>query len=76
MSTIPTPSPAPPTKLQNIESIILMALQGLSLLPVVGGTASIIGVFANILVKAQAAYQQESGQPIDLSKIPLETPVA
>jgi hypothetical protein len=76
MSTQPTPSPAPPTKLQNIEAIILAALQGLSMIPVIGGTASIIGVLANILVKAQGVYQQETGQPYDLSKVPLETPVA
>ena len=75
-TTAPTPSPAPPTKAQNIEAIILMALQGLSMLPVIGPSASIIGVLANILVKAQTAFQQETGQPIDLSKIPLETPVA
>jgi hypothetical protein len=76
MATTPTPSPAPPTKLQNIEAIILAALQGLSMIPVIGGTASIIGVLANILVKAQGVYQQETGLPYDLSKVPLETPVA
>jgi hypothetical protein len=75
MSTQPTPSPTPPTKLQNIESIILAALQGLSMIPVIGGTASIIGVLANILVKAQGVYQQETGQPYDLGKVPLEQPV-
>jgi hypothetical protein len=76
MSTTPTPSPAPSAKLQNIEAIILAALQGLSMIPVIGGTASLIGTFANILVKAQAVWQAETGQPYDLSKVPLEAPVS
>jgi hypothetical protein len=75
MSTTPTPSPAPPTKLQNILSIINLALQGLSAIPVLSLPIAIEQTFQNILTNALAAYQQESGAPIDLSKIPLETPV-
>lgn len=63
-----------PSKLQTIESIILMALKGLQMIPPISGAASLIGVFADILVKAQAAYAAEAGTPLDLSKIPLETP--
>lgn len=63
-------------KLQSIEAIILAALQGLQLLPGIGGTAAVVGIFANILVNAQNAYAAEAGQPIDLNKIPLESPVS
>ena len=73
MSTTP---PATTSKLQSLEAIILAALQGLQLVPGIGGTAAVVGIFANILVNAQNAYAAEAGQPIDLSKIPLETPVS
>jgi hypothetical protein len=76
MATIPIPSPAPPSKLQNILSIINAVLQGLQLVPVLNLPIAIEQVFQGILTKALAAYQQETGQPIDLTKIPLETPVA
>lgn len=71
-------STTPPitSKLQSIEAIILAALQGLQLLPGIGGTAAVVGIFANILVNAQNAYAAEAGQPIDLNKIPLESPVS
>jgi hypothetical protein len=63
--------------LGNIESVILAALAGLKLVPGgIGVTAGLIGVFANILVNAQQAYQQSAGVPYDLSRVPLETPVA
>ena len=67
--------PTAPSKLQTIEAIILAALKGLQLVPPIAGAASLVGVFADILVKAQTAYTAEAGQPLDLSKIPLETPV-
>jgi hypothetical protein len=81
MSTAPTPtpSPAPPTKLQNILTIINAVLQGLSLIPGLGavGTGiavagSIEQVLQGILTSALAAYQQETGKPIDLTAIPQE----
>jgi hypothetical protein len=75
MATTPTPSPAPPTKLQNILSIINLALQGLSAIPVLNLPIAIEQTFQTILTNALSAYQQESGAPIDLTKIPLETPV-
>lgn len=80
MSTAPTPSPAPPTKLQNIISIINGVLQGLTLIPGLGvGVQAGIAIeqtLQGILTNALSAYQQETGQPIDLSKIPQESPVA
>jgi hypothetical protein len=75
MATIPTPSPAPPTKLQNILSIINLALQALSTIPILGVPIAVEQAFQKILTNALAAYQQETGQPIDLSKIPQEAPV-
>jgi hypothetical protein len=78
MSTAPTPtpSPAPPTKLQNILSIINATLTGLTLIPGLG-TAVTAGitieqVLQGILTNALAAYQQETGKPIDLTAIPTE----
>lgn len=83
MSTAPTPTPAPsPSKVQNILNIISLALKGLtvasSFTPIGGAVAagvSLEQVFQGMLQNALQAYQAEVGQPIDLSKIPLETPV-
>jgi ABC-type uncharacterized transport system permease subunit len=85
MSTTPiVPSPAPTgSKLQNILGIINIALQGLT----IAGSFTPIGaaitagvkleqVFQGILTNALQMYQQETGQPIDLLKIPLEDAVA
>jgi hypothetical protein len=69
---VPSPSPAPPSKLQNILSIINLALQGLSAVPQLALPIAIEQAFQAILTKALAAYQQETGQPIDLNKIPQE----
>jgi hypothetical protein len=84
MSTTPTPSPAPATdKVQNILSIINLALQGLtiagSFTPIGGAIAGAVKLeqlFQGMLQNALAAYHAEVGQPIDLTKIPLETPVS
>lgn len=81
MATTPVPSPGP-SKVQSILNIINIALQGLTLAgsftPV--GVAITSGVkleqlFQGMLVDALSVYQAETGQPIDLTKIPLETPV-
>ena len=68
-------SPNPPSKVQTILSIINAALQGLSLIPGLGAPVAIEQTFQRILTNALAAYQAETGQPIDLTKIPLETKV-
>jgi hypothetical protein len=73
MST--TPTLAGPSKLSLILAIINAALQGLTLVPGIGGGATLALTFETILKNALAAYQAEAGQPIDLTKIPLETPV-
>lgn len=74
MSTTPV-VPGSPSKLQTILAIINAALQGLTLVPAIGPAANLALTFETILRNALAAYQMEAGQPIDLTKIPLETPV-
>ncbi len=81
MATTPTPTPST-DKVQSIINIINIALQGLtiagSFTPIAGAINSGVKLeqlFQNMLTNALQAYQAEVGQPIDLSKIPLETPV-
>lgn len=75
---IPNPTPAPvpaPTKLQSILQIIQLALTVLSSIPVIGGDVKLASTVLGILTNGLNLYNQEAGQPLDLSKIPLETPV-
>jgi hypothetical protein len=60
------------TSILNIIQIALTALEGL---PVVGPEATLAATFTSILQNALAAYHSASGAPLDLNKIPLETPV-
>jgi hypothetical protein len=82
MSTTPViPSPPPATsKRQSILNIINIALQGITLAgsftPIGGAIAAGVKLeqlFQGMLSNALSAYQAETGQPIDLSKIPTET---
>lgn len=77
MATSPvTPVMSTPSKLTTILAIVNAALQGLTIVGgPVGAGAALGTVFENILLNALQAYQMETGQPIDLTKIPLETPV-
>jgi hypothetical protein len=70
-----TPVSAAPSKLQTILQIIQFALAGLSAVPVVGPGAALAGAFIQIFQNASALYQAETGQPFDVTKIPLETKV-
>jgi hypothetical protein len=75
-----TPSVTPaPSKTQTILSIINIALQGLTLVPGLGtevqAAIAIEQMFQGLLTKALAAYQAETGQPLDLTKIPQEAKV-
>ncbi len=72
MSTPAVVPVAAPSKLQNILGIINLSLQGLQLAPVIGPGAAVADTFLNILMNALAVHQQETGQPFDLSKIPIE----
>lgn len=71
----PVPGPAPTgsgSKLSNILAIINLVLQALSVIPGLGLPIKIEQAFQAILTNALAAYQAETGQPIDLKKIPQE----
>jgi hypothetical protein len=71
--TVTTPSPNPPgSKLQSILSIISLVLQALTAIPGLGVPIAIEQAFQKILTNALAAYQAETGAPIDLSKVPQE----
>lgn len=81
-TVVPSAAPAG-SKVQNILGIINLALQGLTIAgqftPI--GAAITAGVkleqvFQQMLSNALQVYQQETGAPIDLQKIPLEEPVA
>jgi hypothetical protein len=67
--------PAAPSKVSLILTIIQAALGGLTLIPGVGTVAGVSEIFVKILQTGLAAYQVEVGQPLDLTKIPIETPV-
>lgn len=70
-----TQSVTPAVSLTNILNIIQLALSGLSKIPVVGGDAALAGVFIGILQYGLNAYHSAAGQPLDVTKLPLETPV-
>jgi hypothetical protein len=73
MSSTPT-TPAP-SKLQGILQIIQLALAGLQAVPVTSLAAGLASTFLGIFQSATTLYQQETGQPFDVTKIPLEQPV-
>lgn len=63
----------------SISSILLIlqtALNGLALIPAVGGDAALASVFISIIQSGMNAYHAAAGAPLDLTKLPLETPVA
>ena len=63
------------SKTSLILAIIQAALAGLAAVPG-GAVASGVGLaFIQILQNGMAAYQAETGQPLDLTKIPIETQV-
>lgn len=66
---------AAPSKQSLILEIIQLALDGLQAVPVTAAPAALTSVFLGIYQKATATYQAETGQPFDVTKIPLETPV-
>ena len=63
------------SKIQTILLVIQTALSALSNLPVVGPEAALAAAFLKIYQNAAALYQAETGQPFDVTKIPLETKV-
>ena len=60
-----------------ILTIIQAALAGLSTLKGAAGQDAVLAsTFTTIIQNGMAAYQSATGQPLDLTKIPIETPVA
>jgi len=62
--------------LSSILLIIQTALTALAALPAVGPEAALAIPFIQILQAGLTAYHAAAGAPLDLTKIPLETPVA
>lgn len=75
MSTAPTPATPSTSKLQTILTIIQLALVGLKSVPITAGPAALAGAFLSIFQNATTLYEAESGQPFDVTKIPIEQPV-
>jgi len=69
-----TTAPSNP-KLPLILDLIQLALTGLQAVPVTAAGAALASVFLGIFQKASALWEQETGQPFDVTKIPLEQPV-
>lgn len=64
------------TTTSSILLILQTALNALAVIPAVGPDAALAGVFINIIQSGMAAYHTAAGAPLDLTKLPLETPVA
>lgn len=62
--------------LTEILAILSVALNALSTIPAIGADAALANVFLTIIQKALAAYSAAAGAPLDLSKLPIESPVA
>ena len=56
-----------------ILTIIQAALAGLSNISSIGGDVKLAGAFVSILQGGLQAYELQAGQPLDLTKIPLES---
>ena len=61
---------------QSILLIIQTALTALSAVPQTAAGAAVAEGFTQILVAGLNAYHTATGAPLDLTKIPLETPVS
>lgn len=58
-----------------ILEILTIALAALQAIPATSAGAALAGSLLTIIQKCLAAYQQATGLPLDLTKIPLEPPV-
>ena len=75
MATTPAPATNAVLSISSILSILSIALNALSTIPAIGADAALASVFINIIQAAMNAYHAAAGAPLDLTKIPLETPV-
>lgn len=61
---------------QLFLEILQISLAALAVIPATAPEAALGGVLVTIIQKAMAGYQTAAGMPLDLSKLPIETPVA
>jgi hypothetical protein len=59
--------------ISNILMILQIALGALSTIPGVGTDIAIAGAFVKIIQNAMTAYHAAAGQPLDLTKLPMES---
>jgi hypothetical protein len=74
--TVVTPSPAPAgssSTLSNILNILNLILPILAQIPGLGLPIQIEQALQKIFSEAYAAYNAQTGKPLDLTLIPLET---
>lgn len=71
MSTSPAITPKALT-VTNILKILQLVLAALSVLPVIGTDAALVSALIAVYQKAAAAYEAATGQPFDVTKIPIE----
>lgn len=76
MSTLPTPIVSNSSTVSEILGFLSIALNALGTIPAIGANVQLAGVFVALIQKAMGAYHAASGAPLDLTKIPLEQPVA
>lgn len=76
MATTPAPVTGSGTSITFILTILQIALNALTTVPAIGADMALSSVFVNIIQQAMNAYHAAAGAPLDLSKLPMETPVA
>ena len=70
-----TPATPAPSKISLILEVIQLALAGLQAVPVTAAGAAVASVFLGIFQNATNLFQQETGAPFDVTRIPYEQPV-
>jgi hypothetical protein len=58
-----------------ILTILQVAMTALQTIPAIGGDIKLASAFISIIQNAMNAFHSAAGVPLDLSKLPLETPV-
>jgi hypothetical protein len=77
--TAPTPSPLAVSiqggTLQEVTTILQDAINVAGMFPAAAPSAALAGLILQIISAAASRIRQETGKPIDLSKIPYEQPL-
>ena len=76
MSTTPAATNAKALSGTSILQIIQIGLNALTVIPLVGTDAALASVFIALIQSGMNAYHAAAGAPLDLTKLPLETPVS